>query len=179
MSTADLSIRSSAKDFIHLNIRRGFRLRGAASLALLHSKESMLRGTTMALTATQSPPVIALQARTYEDLLALPDDGHRYELIFGEIVMSPSPKTKHQRALGNLFGQIDRFTREHSLGDVFFAPLDVKLSPYDAVQPDLFFVCRERDEIVTFVALENRMRFIRGLREAPRTPPVHANTPTR
>jgi Uma2 family endonuclease len=102
----------------------------------------------MALTATQSPPVIALQARTYEDLLALPDDGQGYELIFGEIVMPPSPTTKHQRALNSLFGKIDRFTQERTVGDVSFAPLDVKLS-HNAVQPDLFFVRRERDEIVT------------------------------
>ncbi|HEX5759143.1 MAG TPA: hypothetical protein VF121_08110 [Thermoanaerobaculia bacterium] len=40
---------------------------------------------------------------TYDDLLALPEDGLRHELIDGEHVVSPSPNTKHQRVSGNLY----------------------------------------------------------------------------
>jgi Uma2 family endonuclease len=101
----------------------------------------------MALTATQSQ--IELQLRTYDDLRAMPEDGHRYELIYGEIVMSPSPRTKHQRALRQLMERLERFVTANQLGEVFFAPLDVKFSMHSVVQPDLFFVRRERVEIVT------------------------------
>ncbi len=88
-------------------------------------------------------PVTLLQLKTYDDLNALPDDGNRYELIFGEIVMSPSPRTKHQLALAALFMQLKRFVDERQLGEVLFAPLDVKFSEYSVVQPDILFVGRE------------------------------------
>jgi Uma2 family endonuclease len=101
----------------------------------------------MALSSTHSP--LHLQPRTYDDLLAMPEDGHRYELIYGEIVMSPSPKTKHQRAVVQLAEAFNRYVREHRLGEVFVAPFDVKLSPHSVVQPDLLYVKRERSRIVT------------------------------
>lgn len=88
-------------------------------------------------------PATLLQLKTYDDLHTLPDDGNRYELIFGEIVMSPSPRTKHQLALAALFMQLKRFVDERQLGEVLFAPLDVKFSEYSVVQPDIFFVGRE------------------------------------
>ena len=40
---------------------------------------------------------------TYDDYAALPDDGHRYELYEGELVMTPSPRTRHQVTVGNLY----------------------------------------------------------------------------
>lgn len=99
----------------------------------------------MALPATQ----FELQPQTYDDLRAMPEDGHRYELIHGEIVMSPSPKTKHQDVLGELFALVHRFARDSHLGRAYIAPLDVKFSPHNVVQPDLLFVRRENAQIVT------------------------------
>lgn len=97
----------------------------------------------MALTAT-TPQVIELQLKTYDDLRAIPEDGNRYELIFGEVVMSPSPKKKHQRALSRLNERMSSFVQERKLGEVFFAPFDVKFSPYSVVEPDLLYVSREK-----------------------------------
>ena len=92
---------------------------------------------------------------TFDDLRSLPEDGHRYELIFGEIVMSPSPNTKHQHALGELFTRMRQFVHERQLGRVYFAPVDVKLTENNVVQPDLLFVKRQRLSIV-------RNEFING-----------------
>jgi Uma2 family endonuclease len=92
---------------------------------------------------------IQLELRTYEDLLAMPDDGNRYELIFGEIVMSPAPKTKHQRVQMLLSRKLSDHAFTHRLGELFSAPLDVKFSMYSVVQPDLVFVSRARANIVT------------------------------
>ena len=91
----------------------------------------------------------ALDLRTYDDLLAMPEDGNRYELIFGEIVMSAAPKTKHQRALMALSLTLGNYVMTHRLGELFAAPLDVKFSIYSVVQPDLLFVARARAHIVT------------------------------
>lgn len=86
---------------------------------------------------------------TYEDLSLFPDDGKRHELIDGEHIMSPSPKTKHQRASINLAALFHAFVRKVSLGQVFTAPLDVIFSDFDVTEPDLVFVSHERETTIT------------------------------
>jgi Uma2 family endonuclease len=83
---------------------------------------------------------------TYQDLLRLPDDLLRHELIDGEHYMTPAPSRKHQRAAGNLYLILGMYLREHPLGRVYFAPLDVLFSDFDVVEPDLLYVSREREE---------------------------------
>lgn len=75
-----------------------------------------------------------------EEVLALPDDGNRYELIDGELLVSPSPHWVHQRAVLALYRRIDPFTREHKLGSTMLAPADLDLQSEQLVQPDLFVV---------------------------------------
>ncbi len=124
----------------------------------------------MALTATR-PQLAHLELKTYDDLLAIPEDGNRYELILGEIAMSPSPNKKHQRALSRLNNRTSAFVEQHQLGEVFFAPFDVKFSPYSVVEPDLFYISREKrftlgdnfvdgapDMVVEVLSPSNRMQ---------------------
>jgi Uma2 family endonuclease len=85
-------------------------------------------------------PAPLLQLKTYDDLQSLPDDGNRYELIFGEIVMSPSPRARHQQTIADLAFAMREFARAHRLGDVYFAPFDVRFSNLSVVQPDIFFL---------------------------------------
>ena len=96
---------------------------------------------------------------TYQDreraLADVPDnDSRRFELIQGEEVVSPSPTTAHQLVSGNTFRVIDMFSRPRNLGELFFAPTDVKLSVYDVVIPDLCFVSQERSSIIGTKAIE-------------------------
>ncbi len=86
---------------------------------------------------------------TYEDLLALPDDGLRHELIDGEHYVTPAPNTKHQAVVVNLTAAIASFAKRHDLGRLFIAPYDVVFSPSDVVEPDLLFVSRERLNVLT------------------------------
>ena len=86
---------------------------------------------------------------TYDDYVLIPDDGNRHEIIDGEHYVSPAPYLRHQRLVGRLFRWLDGFVVPGSLGEVFFAPLDVLLSWNDVVQPDLLYVSRERAEIST------------------------------
>lgn len=81
---------------------------------------------------------------TYDDLLALPDDGLRHELIDGEHVVSPSPAPQHQLILGNLHYLIRGFLNERRIGIVMTAPLDVVFSKHDVVEPDLVYFSMER-----------------------------------
>ena len=94
-----------------------------------------------------TPSITNIDLKTYDDLLAMPEDGNRYELIFGEIVMPPSPTSKHQYALSELNDLFKRYAHAHRLGRVFFAPFDVRFSVHNVVQPDLFYVRRERIRI--------------------------------
>lgn len=86
---------------------------------------------------------------TYDDYVHLPDDGRRYEILEGELSVTPSPVTKHQRVSRNLLIPLARFVREHHLGEVLAAPMDVILSNVSVVQPDLLFVTRERSHLIT------------------------------
>ncbi|MFO0972180.1 MAG: Uma2 family endonuclease [Phycisphaerae bacterium] len=86
---------------------------------------------------------------TYDDFRALPDDGRRYEIIDGDLSMSPSPVTRHQVIVGNLFAILREHVRRHALGRVFIAPFDVVLGNMDVVEPDVIFVSTQRAAIVT------------------------------
>jgi Uma2 family endonuclease len=85
---------------------------------------------------------------TPHDLLDTPDDGQRYEIIGGELIVSPAPIPEHQRLLTRLHLLFATFVNAHRLGEVFLAPLDVFLSEHDLVQPDLFFIACERLAII-------------------------------
>ena len=86
---------------------------------------------------------------TYDDYLALPNDGKRYEIIEGELSMTPSPSTKHQNIILNLVELLRKHVRVHSLGKVFCSPIDVVFSMTAVVQPDIIFVSHEREHIIT------------------------------
>ena len=86
---------------------------------------------------------------TYEDLLAFPDDGLRRELIDGELIVSPSPKTRHQTISVRLTLAIGNHVAEHGRAKVFHAPLDTLFSERDVVEPDLLVVLDEQEEIIT------------------------------
>jgi Uma2 family endonuclease len=83
---------------------------------------------------------------TYEDYLKTPDD-KRYELIEGDLLMTPSPNARHQEILMNLSAMIHQHVMGENLGKVFFAPLDVHLGD-NVVQPDILFISRERMNII-------------------------------
>ena len=86
----------------------------------------------------------ARHAWTYSDLVALPDDQLRHELIDGEHVVTPSPGTTHQTVLGRLFMFLKAYAEHHRSGEVLFAPFDVKLSAYTVLVPDLVYFTADR-----------------------------------
>jgi len=83
---------------------------------------------------------------TYEELCELPDDGHRYELLDGELYRMPSNLVPHQVILGEL--HLAFYAAARACAEVYFAPLDVVLAPDTALQPDLLVVRNERREIL-------------------------------
>ncbi len=85
---------------------------------------------------------------TYKDLLSAPDDGKRYEIFEGELIMSPSPSSQHQRVVFNLCNIFGDYLREIPIGEVYPAPFEVYFDEETVVQPDVLFVSKERLSIV-------------------------------
>ncbi len=87
---------------------------------------------------------------TYDDFVQFPDDGKRHEIIDGEHHVTPSPNLRHQQLVGRLHVEIAIYLRAHpQAGQVFLSPLDVVLSHYDVVEPDLLFVAGDQTAIMT------------------------------
>ena len=84
----------------------------------------------------------------YDDLLQMPDDGKRYEIVGGELYVSPSPVPKHQELAHRLTLLIGNHVRDHKIGKLYSAPLDVRLTEHDIVEPDLLFIGTERLGII-------------------------------
>ncbi len=84
---------------------------------------------------------------TYADYLKTPDD-ERYELIEGDLLMTPSPVTRHQRISRKIEFALEKYVTENDLGEVFYAPFDICLDAENVVQPDLLFVLKERMDII-------------------------------
>ena len=89
-----------------------------------------------------------LRKFTYADYLIAPDDA-RYELLDGELIMSPSPNRLHQSASLYLSHNLAGLIISARIGYIFAAPFDVVLSDTDVVQPDIMFVSNARAHIIT------------------------------
>jgi Uma2 family endonuclease len=76
----------------------------------------------------------------YSDLRVTPDDGRRYELVRGEVLVTPSPSPMHQRISKRLQRQLEDYFESRSLGEVFNAPIDLILTEQDVFVPDLVVV---------------------------------------
>ena len=86
--------------------------------------------------------------QTRADYAELPE-GAPYQLIGGELIMTPAPSFYHQAIVWELGTALRTFVKEKDLGVVVGAPIDVYLSETEAYQPDLLFVAERRRDIIT------------------------------
>ncbi len=85
---------------------------------------------------------------TYRDLWHSPDDGNRWEIINGEVHVTPPPEVAHQTTVLNLASLLRSHVHKHDLGEVWVAPIGVVLEKPSGVQPDVIFVSKQRLHIV-------------------------------
>jgi len=87
---------------------------------------------------------------TFEDWLLTPEIKQPYEIIDGEIVMTPAPVPDHQWVLLNLASPLRSFVRKRRLGVVLVSPVDVVISrrPLRTRQPDMLFLSAKRTGIL-------------------------------
>jgi Uma2 family endonuclease len=88
------------------------------------------------------------------DIWDTPEDGNRYEVIDGNLYVTPPPVPEHQGALGELYGYLWAYLKERPIGRVFFAPIGVVLDDRNGVQPDLVYLSHERMQLVGDRAIE-------------------------
>jgi len=74
---------------------------------------------------------------TYDDYAALPDDGQRYEIVNGVLLMTPAPTPNHQSISARLTYYLLMHVELAGLGRVFPGPIDVELGPKNVFQPDI------------------------------------------
>jgi Uma2 family endonuclease len=77
---------------------------------------------------------------TAEMVRALPDDGNRYEVIDGELFVTPAPSWRHGDAVLALIERLLPYLREHRIGHLKITPQDVEFDERNMVEPDLFVV---------------------------------------
>ena len=91
---------------------------------------------------------------TVDMVRALPDDGKRYEVVRGELLVTPAPRTWHQEVLGRLYASLGHYLERSSVGHVFFSPADITWGREDTlVQPDLFVVPLEDARTMQWAAM--------------------------
>lgn len=107
--------------------------------------------TTLLEASPDVPPVVP-ERITMNDFRAMEfddTDSFYYELINGELVAKSAPSPLHQRISRNIFRALDNFVVSNNLGEVLYAPIDVFLDEYNATQPDVLFLSREKQHLVT------------------------------
>lgn len=76
----------------------------------------------------------------YSDYAGIPPDRNRYEILEGDLYVTPAPSPLHQRVSKRLQRLLEAYFEDRGIGEVFNAPIDVILTPHDVVQPDLVVV---------------------------------------
>ena len=82
---------------------------------------------------------------TVDMVRAMPDNGKRYEIVHGELLVSPGPTLRHQKVSSEFFVRLHRYLEAHGGGHVFYAPASVNHSISTEVQPDLFVLAAGAD----------------------------------
>jgi Uma2 family endonuclease len=92
----------------------------------------------------------ALVYYTAELVRAMPDDGNRYEVVYGELLVTPAPRVWHQVLVHRLSVGIELYLRTEPIGLILTAPADISWGPDVLVQPDVFVVPPEEARTLTW-----------------------------
>jgi len=100
---------------------------------------------------------------TADMVRAMPDDGNRYEVVYGELLVTPAPRVWHQVLVQRLTFAIELYLRREPAGLVLNAPADISWGRDVLVQPDVFVVLPEEARTLTW----SRMQTLLLVAEVP------------
>ena len=81
---------------------------------------------------------------TADMVRALPEDGNRYEVVYGELLVTPAPRPWHEVVQRRLISALDNYLREHPVGEVLGSRADISWGPDVLLSPDVFVVPLEQ-----------------------------------
>lgn len=86
---------------------------------------------------------------TFRDWLGFPDNGQLYEVLEGELLVTPPPGIEHQRLSRDLGFELLLHLRSNAAGEVLNAPVGVRLSDNNVFEPDLLIVLRQHADRIS------------------------------
>lgn len=92
-------------------------------------------------------PTIEQIRWTVADLELLPDNGNRYEIVDGELLMTRAPRWSHQKVANNICTALNNWSEGSSLGEATTAP-GILFSDVDNVIPDVVWASYDRLEVL-------------------------------
>ena len=126
---------------------------------ILLARTSYTKGRATMTTTSEQPTVVTpadwisgpRQGEwTYDAYAALPDDGQRYEIIDGVLLLTPSTHSpQHQRGVGHVARCLSNYVENAHTGEVFIGPLDVELASNTVVQPDILTILNTSSTKIT------------------------------
>jgi len=90
---------------------------------------------------------------TADMVRAMPDDGNRYEVVYGELLVTPAPRPWHQVVVQRLSYALETYVRSHPVGGVLTSPADISWGPVVLVQPDVFVASAEEARALTWSSM--------------------------
>ena len=105
----------------------------------------------MSIVVESLPPVVPEIRRryTYDEIVdEMPETNQPCELWDGELIMAPAPFFDHQKTVLRFYRKLDDWVSFGKLGEVIASPIDMVLSPHQAVQPDVAFIATARLGII-------------------------------
>jgi len=100
---------------------------------------------------------MVMPAATYftaQMVRSLPEDGHRYEVVHGELLVTPAPRAWHQELVARLADALRSYLRRQPAGHLFVAPADISWDAGSLVQPDLFMVPLEQARTLDWTRMQ-------------------------
>jgi Uma2 family endonuclease len=92
---------------------------------------------------------------TADMVRALPDDGNRYEVVYGELLVTPAPRPWHEIVQVRLLFELELYLRAHPVGQVLGSRADISWSPDTLVSPDVFVVPLEQARTLDWTAMQD------------------------
>jgi Uma2 family endonuclease len=86
---------------------------------------------------------------------ALPEDGNRYEVVYGELLVTPSPRLWHQQLVGRLQFELAKYLETYAVGVVLSSPADSSWAPDVLVQPDVFVIPTRQARTLEWTAVRD------------------------
>ena len=101
-------------------------------------------------TALENPQKVTVKELFEMEL----EEGYFYELLNGIIVKKQAPSPQHQEASGNIHAAMHAFVKINQLGKCYTAPIDVFFDKHNNAQPDILFIKKDRQFIITKNGIE-------------------------